>query len=53
MTNSTEILYLVSTGLFVFSLKWMNDPKRPAAESLPEWGGWPSRFAARCCIPRS
>ena len=27
MTNSTEILYLVSTGLFVFSLKWMNDPK--------------------------
>ena len=27
MTYSTEILYLVSTALFVFSLKWMNDPK--------------------------
>ena len=27
MRHLTEILYLVSTGLFVFSLKWMNDPK--------------------------
>jgi NAD(P) transhydrogenase subunit beta len=27
MSPATELLYLVSTALFVFSLKWMSDPK--------------------------
>jgi NAD(P) transhydrogenase subunit beta len=27
MSATTELLYLISTALFIFSLKWMSDPK--------------------------
>jgi len=44
-----QLAYLVATGLFIFSLHWMNDRRPRAKEFLPErsacsWQCWRRGF---------
>ena len=38
--TSIQLIYLVSTALFILSLKWMSHPARPAAALFPAWWRW-------------